>query len=210
MKTVRATTIKPFVWLGGSATYLLLTVTIANGSIGFFVPSTAKSQYGPSKCTFGSHFVVILWSGQCCDASIQRVLQGFQEDGWSCDYQSLHLCDEVANQRRSMDDVVVTPLPKGFIKEALCIINADRSVRVPGTILENVWEKEVTCWKLGESPPALASNPESPPPSTSPLLFDEEDTLSEPENNIAAFSSEPTVGESRGRAPRWEVSEGQC
>ena len=74
-----------------------------------------------------------------------------------------------------MDNVVVTPLPKGFIKEALRIINADRSVRVPGTIPENGWEEGVTCWKPGESPPAPASNLESPPPSTSLLLFDEED-----------------------------------
>ena len=70
----------------------------------------------------------------------------------------------MANQRGSLDDVVVTPLPKGFIKEALRIINADRFVRVPGTII-------------------------------SPLLFDEEDPLSEPEGNIAASSSEPMVGE---------------
>ena len=51
-------------------------------------------------------------------------------------------------------------------------------------------------WEPGESPPAPASNPESPPPSTSPLLFDEEDPLSEPEGNIAASSWEPTIGES--------------
>ena len=100
---------------------------------------------------------------------------GFQEDDWSCGYQSLHLCDEVANQRGSFDDVVVTPLPKGFIKEALRIINANRSVQVPGTIPENGWEEEVTCWKPSESPPAPASNPKSPPPSTSPLPVDEED-----------------------------------
>ena len=127
-------------------------------------------------------------------ASHARAL-GFQEDGWSCGYQSLHLCDEVAGHGGSPDDVDVTPLPKGFIKEALRIINEDRSVRVHGTIPENGWEGEVICWELGESPPALASNPESPPPSTSPLLFDEEDPLSEPESNIIA-SSEPTVGES--------------
>ena len=71
---------------------------------------------------------------------------GFQEDGWSCGYQSLHLCEEVAGQRGSLDDVVVAPLPKGFIPEALRIINADRSVRVPGTIPENWWEGEVICW----------------------------------------------------------------
>ena len=86
-------------------------------------------------------------------------------------------------------------LPKGFIKEALRIINADRSVQVPSTIPENGWEEEVTCWKLGESPPAPTSHSESPPPSTSYLLFDEEDPLSEPKGNIAASSSEPTVGE---------------
>ena len=60
---------------------------------------------------------------------------------------------------------------------------------------ENWWGKEVTCWKPRKSPAAPASNPESQPPSTSPLLFDEEDPLSEPEGNIAASSSEPTVGE---------------
>ena len=103
----------------------------------------------------------------------------------------------MANQRGSLDDVVVTCSPKGFIREALRIINADRSVRVPGTILENGWEKELTCWKPGESPPPPASNPESLPPSTSPLLFHEEDPLSEPEGNIAASSSQPTVGEFR-------------
>ena len=122
---------------------------------------------------------------------------GFQEDGWSCGYQSLHLCDEVAGHKGSLEDVDVTPLPKGFIKEALRIINSDRSVRAPGTIPENGWEGEVNCWQPGESPPASASNPESPPPSTSPLLFDEEDLLSEPEGNIAASSLEPMVGESR-------------
>ena len=155
-------------------------------------------------------FKVHIWEPLCGNSLVRPMLRrlqskgvaaharalGFQEDGWSCGYQSLHLCDEVANQRGSLDDVVVTPLPKGFIKEALHIINADRSVRVPGTIPENGWEKELTCWKPGESPPPPASNPESLPPSTSPLLFDEEDPLSEPEGNTAA--------------PRWEVSEGQC
>ena len=156
-------------------------------------------------------FKVHIWEPLCGNSLVRPMLRrlqskgvaaharalGFQEDGWSCGYQSLHLCDEVANQRGSLDDVVVTPLPKGFIKAALRIINADRSVRVPGTIPENGWEEEVTCWKPGESPPAPASNPKSPPPSTSPLLFDEEDPLSEPEGNIAASSSEPTGGEFR-------------
>ena len=53
----------------------------------------------------------------------------------------------------------------------------------------------VICLELGESPPAPASNPEFLPPSTSPFFFDEEDPLSEPEGNIAASSSEPTVRE---------------
>ena len=87
-------------------------------------------------------------------------------------------------------------MPKGCIKEALRIINPDRSVRVSGTIPEIGWEGEVTCRKPGESPPAQASNPESPPPSTSPLSFDEYDPLADSEGNIAASSSEPTVGES--------------
>ena len=99
----------------------------------------------------------------------------------------------MANQSGSLDDVVVTSLPKGFIK-ALRIINADHSVRVPGTTPENRWEKEVNCWNRGESP--LAQPPTvSPPPSTTPLLFDEEDPLSEPEGNIAASCSEPTAGD---------------
>ena len=55
---------------------------------------------------------------------------------------------------------------------------------------------EVNCWELGESPPALASNLESPPTSTSPLFFDEDDPLSELQGNVTASSSEPMVGES--------------
>ena len=35
---------------------------------------------------------------------------GFQKDGWSCGYESLHLCDEVG--RVEDVDVIVTPLPK--------------------------------------------------------------------------------------------------
>ena len=160
-------------------------------------------------------FKVHIWEPLCGNSLVRPMLRrlqskgvaahaqalGFQEDGWSCGYQPLHLCDEMANQRGSLDDVVVTPLPKGFIKEALRIINADRSVRVPGTIPENGWEEEVTCWKPRESPRALASNSESPPPSTSPLLFDEEDPSSEPEGNVAASSSEPKVGESPAFRP---------
>ena len=53
------------VWLEGAATYLLLIVTIAKGSISLFVPWTAEFQYGPSKSGFGSHFLVLPGSGQC-------------------------------------------------------------------------------------------------------------------------------------------------
>ena len=104
----------------------------------------------------------------------------------------------MADHQGSLEDVdvILTPLLKGFIKEALRIINADRSVPVPGTTPENGWEGEMGCWKPGESPPAPASDSESPPPSTYPLLFDEEDPLSQPEGNIIASSSKPTSGES--------------
>ena len=71
---------------------------------------------------------------------------GFQKDGWSCGFESLHLCDEVVGHHGSPQEIDVTlaPLPKGFIEEALCIINADRSVPVPGTILEKGWEEKVS------------------------------------------------------------------
>ena len=99
-------------------------------------------------------FKVHIWEPHCGNSLVRPMLRlqskgvaaharalGFQEDGWSCGYQSLH----VPGQRGSLDNVVVTLLPKGFIKEALRIINADRSVRVPATIPENGWEEEVTC-----------------------------------------------------------------
>ena len=54
----------------------------------------------------------------------------------------------------------------------------------------------MNCWEPRESPLAPASNLASLPPSTFPLLFDEEDPLSEPEGNIIASSSELSVGES--------------
>ena len=72
---------------------------------------------------------------------------GFQKDGWSCGFESLHLCDEVVGDHGSVEDidVIVTPLPKGFIKEAFRIINADCCVRVAGTIPGNGWKEEVSC-----------------------------------------------------------------
>ena len=138
---------------------------------------------------------------------------GFQKDGWSCGYQALHLCDNVASHRGSLKhvDVILTPLPKGFIKEAVRIINADRRVRGPGTIPKNGWEGEVGCWEPGESScPGL--QPESPPPSTSPLLFDEEDPLLEPQGNIAASSSEPTFAafNFEDMPPDGKSAKGQC
>ena len=42
----------------------------------------------------------------------------------------------------------------------------------------------------------VAAHARAFPPSTSPLVFDEEDPLLEPEGNIAASSWEPTVGQS--------------
>ena len=47
---------------------------------------------------------------------------GFQEDGWSCGYQSRHLCDEVAGHRGSLEDVDVSPLPN--IRDA-CVWNTN-------------------------------------------------------------------------------------
>ena len=52
----------------------------------------------------------------------------------------------------------------------------------------------MSCWKRGESPSVPTSD--SPPASTSPLHFDEEDPLSQPQGNIATFSLEPIVEES--------------
>ena len=92
--------------------------------------------------------------------------------------------------------VILTPLPKGFIQEALYIINANRSVRVPSTIPENGWEEEVSWWKPGESPLAPARDSESPSQSTPPHLFEQENPLSQPEGNIAASPSEPIAGQS--------------
>ena len=48
-------------------------------------------------------------------------------------------------------------------------------------------------WRISCCP---SLQPESLPPSTSSLLFDEEDPLCKPDGNIAASSSEPAVGES--------------
>ena len=92
-------------------------------------------------------------------------------------------------------DVILTLLPKGFIREALRIINAECSVQVPGTIPENGWEDKVICWKAVECSPTLASNSKSPPTSTLPLLLDEKGPLSQPEDNIGTSCLESKAGE---------------
>ena len=62
--------------------------------------------------------------------------------------------DEDPHQGRLENgDVTLTPLPRGFFKEAMRIINPDRSVQVPGTMLDNGWEGELSCRKLRESAP---------------------------------------------------------
>ena len=53
----------------------------------------------------------------------------------------------------------------------------------------------MSCWNLRESPLAPAFDSEFPPQSTSALLFDEGDPLSQPKGNIAASSVDPTAGE---------------
>ena len=67
-------------------------------------------------------------------------------------------CCIFAREAWRIINVILVPLRKGFIEEALRIINADRSVRVPGTNPENGWEEEVSCWKPEESPHAPTSN----------------------------------------------------
>ena len=106
---------------------------------------------------------------------------GFQEDGWSFGFQSLHICDEVVAHTGSLEDidVLLSPVPGGFIKEALRIINADRAVRLPGTIPQKGWEEDLICWKDGESPPVPSPKCESPQPCDSPLLFEEEEEAEE-------------------------------
>ena len=106
-------------------------------------------------------------------ASTHARALGFQKDGWSCGYELLQICDEVVGHHGSREDVdiILTPLSKIFIKEALRIINLDRSVPVPGTIPENGWEEEVRCWKPGDSPLALAADSEYPPPHLLPPSF---------------------------------------
>ena len=64
---------------------------------------------------------------------------GFQEDGWSCGFQSLHITNLVVDHRGSFLDVHLTPTPPGFVSLVLYVVNADCALRViqaPGDDLE--------------------------------------------------------------------------
>ena len=130
-------------------------------------------------------FKLHIWEPLCGNSLIRPMLRrlqskgvatharalGFQEDGWSCGYQMLHLCDEVAGQRGSLDDVVVTSLPKGFIKEALHIINADRSVRPrPHLLPPSFLMKRILFWNTRATlpPPPRSQQLENLLPSRPP------------------------------------------
>ena len=68
---------------------------------------------------------------------------GFQKDGWSCCFQSLHITNLVVDQWGSFSDVPLTPMGPGFVDYVLSIVNADRVVRViepPSDDLEGVTE----------------------------------------------------------------------
>ena len=111
---------------------------------------------------------------------------GFQKDGWSCGY--MNPC------------IFVTRLAISEAWKALILFwrlcRKDSSSRHCASSMqlrlsprhhpENGWEEGVSLWKPGESHPAPASNSESPPPSTSPLFFDEEDPLLQPEGTSSS------------------------
>ena len=103
------------------------------------------------------HIVIfhLFWGPEKNGGSAQTMsMSGNPQDRWP-----------LAGHKESLEDVgvILTPLPKGFVKEAVYIIHADCSLPVPGTIPEKGWHGEVSCWKPGESLPALASDFESPP-----------------------------------------------
>ena len=70
-------------------------------------------------------------------------------------------------------------------------------------------------WRV---PLAPASNSKSPPPSTSPVILEEEDPLSQPKDNAAttpslepkARKSPPSPASNSEDALRWVLGEGQC
>ena len=72
----------------------------------------------------------------------QRVL-GFQMDGWSCGFQSLNIAKLVVEHGGSFPDVLLVAVGPGFVDYVLCIVNADRAMRVveaPGDDVEGVTE----------------------------------------------------------------------
>ena len=85
---------------------------------------------------------------------------GFQRMVGHVAPKSLDSCNEVTNHQGSWEDidVILTPLPKGFIREAMRIINVDCYVPLFGAIPERGWEEGVICHKVGESPPTPAAS----------------------------------------------------
>ena len=68
---------------------------------------------------------------------------GFQKDGWSCGFQSLHITNVVVDHRGSFSDVPLTPMGLGVVDYVLSIVNADRVVWViepPSDDLEGMTE----------------------------------------------------------------------
>ena len=47
--------------------------------------------------------------------------------------------------KRSLEVVCVTHLPKGFIQEAMHIIDNDCSIQVPSSTLQHGWEEDLCC-----------------------------------------------------------------
>ena len=77
-----------------------------------------------------------------CLTTKHRAL-GFQKDGCSCGFQSLHITNLVLDHRASFSDVPLTLMGLGFVDYALSIVNVDRAMRViepPGDDLESMGE----------------------------------------------------------------------
>ena len=73
----------------------------------------------------------------------KRRALGFQEDGWSCGFQSLNITKVAVEHRGSFSDVPLVPMGPGFVDYVLSIVNVDRAVRVvqaPGDDVEGVTE----------------------------------------------------------------------
>ena len=123
---------------------------------------------------------------------------GFEKNGWSCGDELLAFCDKVLSHERSIEDIVVilTQLPKGFIKKALRIIKENHSESLAPSRRPVGTGKRVA-EDLGKLFLPWPPTP-SPRPHLLPLpVFDEEDPFSQPKGKIAASSSEPIIRESR-------------